>query len=87
MALITADYEIPDVGVLFPKTRRWHDVKPCGTMAAVRRHYRRGEQIDHSCRQAQARDKRDYRAKVSANSGKKLGGRWPEKVAELQPVA
>lgn len=33
--------EIPDVGVLFPGTRRRRVVKPCGTAAAYRRHYRR----------------------------------------------
>jgi hypothetical protein len=56
-------------------------------MAAVRRHYRRGEQIDYSCRQAQARNKRDYRSRIRANGGKKLGGRWPKTLAKLQPVA
>jgi hypothetical protein len=34
--------EIPAVGVLFPSTRRRRNVKPCGTAAAYRRHFRRG---------------------------------------------
>lgn len=43
MALITAELEIPDVGVLFPSTRRRKKVRPHGTAAAYRRHYRRKE--------------------------------------------
>lgn len=44
--------EIPDVGVLFPTTRRWRRVRPCGTPAAYRRHFRRkgGElPVDPAC--------------------------------------
>ena len=45
MALITEGLEIPDIGVLFPSTRRRHahNLRPCGTSAAYRRHQRRGE--------------------------------------------
>lgn len=45
--------------------RRWGDdlLKPCGTTAAYRRHYRRGEPIDESCRQAQAREAEDRRTR------------------------
>lgn len=31
---------------------RWADVRPCGTLAAYRRHYRHGEQPCRQCRQA-----------------------------------
>lgn len=34
---------------------RWADRQPCGTDAAVRWHYRHGEQPCESCRQAQGR--------------------------------
>lgn len=50
MALITAELEIPPVAALFPSTRRWRKVKPCGTGAARRRHQRRGEPQDEACR-------------------------------------
>jgi hypothetical protein len=33
--------EIPSVGELLPRTRRRRHVKPCGTAAAYRRHFRR----------------------------------------------
>jgi hypothetical protein len=49
MALVTADYRIPDIGELFPSTRRWRKVKPCGSGAAWRRHQRRGEPQDQAC--------------------------------------
>lgn len=42
---------------------QWSDVKPCGTLAALRRHYRRGEPVDEACREAQSRAKSDYYAK------------------------
>lgn len=32
------------------------DLKPCGTPAAYRRHLRRGEPVDESCRQAMTRE-------------------------------
>lgn len=48
--LATEDLEIPPVAVLFPTTRRWRTVKPCGTGAAYRRHFRRNEPIDARCR-------------------------------------
>jgi hypothetical protein len=35
------------------------ELRPCGTPAAYRRHLRRGEPVDESCRQAAARDWRD----------------------------
>ena len=34
---------------------RWADVRPHGTLAAYRRHYRHGEQPCEDCRQANAR--------------------------------
>ena len=43
-------------------TGRWIDVKPCGTVAAYRRHYRRGEKKDQACKQAEARRKADREA-------------------------
>lgn len=76
MALILPDLTMPSVGELFPATRHRHVVRPCGTPAAYRRHYRRGEPVDRSCRQAEARRLEDYKDRVKANGGK-LGGRWP----------
>jgi hypothetical protein len=38
------------------------ELKPCGTLAAYRRHQRRGEKSCKTCRQAVARDWRDRRA-------------------------
>jgi len=53
MALINPEtLEIPSVSQLFPTTRRRRVVKPCGTGAAYRRHYRRGGSelpIDPAC--------------------------------------
>ena len=80
MALITEDLVIPPVSVLFPKTRRHFDHKPCGTVAAYRRHKRYGEKADRSCLQANARAANDYRSRVRANGGKLLGGRWPKEL-------
>ena len=37
-------------------------LEPCGTLAAYRRHLRRGELIDESCRQAVVRDWQDRAA-------------------------
>lgn len=37
-------------------------LEPCGTVAAYRRHGRRGEPIDEACREAQNRVKRDREA-------------------------
>jgi hypothetical protein len=43
------------------------DLKPCGTLAAYRRHHRRGERVCESCRQAHNRDKADrYAARKQA---------------------
>ena len=39
----------------------WPDVKPHGTTAAARRHYRHGEKLCESCRQAEQRRKADLR--------------------------
>ena len=35
------------------------ELRPCGTLAAYRRHLRRGEPVDESCRQAVVRDWED----------------------------
>ena len=42
--------EIPPIAELFPATRRWRVVKPHGTQAAYRRHYRRREPMCPRCR-------------------------------------
>jgi hypothetical protein len=39
------------------------ELRPCGTSAAIRRHYRRGEPLDQTCRQAQARIAADRAAR------------------------
>lgn len=39
------------------------DLAPCGTPAAIRRHQRRGEPVDETCRRADARRAEDRRAK------------------------
>jgi hypothetical protein len=41
---------IPPIADLFPTTRRWRKVKPCGTAAAWRRHQRRKTPICDKCR-------------------------------------
>jgi hypothetical protein len=56
--------EIPPIAVLMPRTRRWRKVKPCGTIAAWRRHQRRGEPIDDKCRAARSRWLRRQRARA-----------------------
>jgi len=38
---------------------------PCGTPAAARRHWRRGEPLDEACRQASCRDRRERAARQS----------------------
>lgn len=38
------------------------ELQPCGTIAAARRHERRGEDLCRSCRQARARDWADRKA-------------------------
>lgn len=38
------------------------DVKPCGTSAAYKRHYRHGEKPCEACRQANIRDTADRKA-------------------------
>ena len=44
-----------------PNNRPWPEWKlaPCGTPAAARRHYRRGEPLDYACLQANANAKSD----------------------------
>jgi hypothetical protein len=50
VALITEDLRIPDVGALFPSTRRHASrLRPCGTAAAYRRHLRRREKVCRRC--------------------------------------
>lgn len=39
----------------------WADVRPCGTLAAYRRHQRHGEPPCESCKQARARYRQDRR--------------------------
>jgi hypothetical protein len=56
--------EIPPISELMPRTRRWRKVKPCGTIAAWRRHQRRGEPIDDRCRAARTRWLRRQRARA-----------------------
>ena len=43
---------IPEIATLFPATRRWHaeKLRPCPSLAAWRRHQRRGEPICTACR-------------------------------------
>jgi Cu2+-containing amine oxidase len=41
-------------------TPEW-DLAPCGTAAAHRRHVRRGEPVDHACRQANAAKVREWK--------------------------
>jgi hypothetical protein len=38
---------------------RWPDVKPCGTEAACRRHYRHGEKPCEDCRRGRSRYRED----------------------------
>jgi hypothetical protein len=61
MALVTADLRIPEVGQLFPTTRRWRKLKQCGTGAAYRRHLRRREPMDDKCRDWHKKDMRRWR--------------------------
>jgi len=58
--------EIPPIAALMPRTRRWRKekVKPCGTLAAWRRHQRRGEDICPKCRAARSRWLRRQRARA-----------------------
>lgn len=49
---------IPPVADLMPSTRRWRKVRPCGTAAAYRRHWRRGEPVDGKCAQWHRDDER-----------------------------
>ena len=49
-------------------SRRWADIdlRPHGTTAAYKRHYRRGEQPCEACRQAQSRYNERRNAKRAA---------------------
>lgn len=60
---------IPEIAELFPTTRRWHaeKLRPCGTLAAWRRHQRRHEPIDAACRRERAR----------FDGGRPAESRWP----------
>ena len=60
---------------------RWAVVKPHGTLAAVRRHYRHKTRLCDDCLKAQTRGRQDYRARVRDNGGL-LGGRWPQRVVQ-----
>ena len=66
MALITENLEIPDIGRLFPSTRRRHVVKPCGSAAAYRRHFRRREPVDRACADWHMEDMQARRARKKA---------------------
>src|SRR5580704_12301636 len=61
--------------------RSWElsDKKPCGTLAAARRHYRHGEKLCEACRQAERRDSQDRYWK-----GKRGDFRYPEGYTELR---
>jgi hypothetical protein len=64
MLLNPETLEMPDVGTLFPTTRRRRHVKPCGTAAAYRRHFRRkGRElpVDPACA---AWHRKDVRARA-----------------------
>ena len=64
MALINADLTMPSVAEMFPLTRRRRVVRPCGTAAAYRRHYRRGGSelpVDLDCAAWHAEDERRRR--------------------------
>jgi hypothetical protein len=68
---LTADREAVTCGMCLNLLTGTHgignrraDLKPCGTIAAYRRHHRRGELLDESCRQARARDKADRMARM-----------------------
>jgi cytidine deaminase len=47
------------------KGQRWGDVKPCGSTAAYRRHYRHGEKPCFACRQAWSRFREDQRTGIT----------------------
>jgi len=49
------------------RTWRWRDVKPCGTLAAYRRHYRHGEQPCEACKKANARRWQDITGPARLN--------------------
>jgi len=63
MAQITDQLEIPPV-----RGWRWRTVRPCGTLAAWRRHQRRGEPSDPKCRKAHADDMRRRYARRKAGA-------------------
>lgn len=59
-------------------------LRPCGTVAAARRHRRRGEPLDEACKQAEAADRRLYahRQMERARAGNEASGRLAEATAE-----
>ena len=61
MALVTGDM-VTGIPAIPPVRGRWWNVKPCGTAAARRRHFRRGEPQDDQCRAFHARDMAQRRA-------------------------
>jgi hypothetical protein len=64
MALIRADLTMPSVAEMFPLTRRRRVVRPCGTAAAYRRHYRRGGDelpVDEVCAAWHRKEQRSFR--------------------------
>lgn len=65
------------------------ELKPCGTVAAARRHRRRGEPLCDACRQAE-RDQKNNRVRVkmeaSAEAVKKAVAQEPE-VEEVDALA
>ena len=73
------------------------DLEPCGTLAAYRRHLRRGDPVDETCRQAVARSWHDrvaagyqrpsragrHRWHLPGTGGKALCGGQPRLVTDL----
>lgn len=83
-------YEEGQLMPLIPPVRGWrwqaHLVKPCGTPAAARRHYRHHEKPCALCRAAESRRWNAY-AETVRREGKLLGGRWPARLDESAEVA
>jgi hypothetical protein len=66
-AVFVADFENGLTEAVKPRRGGWRmnelDVRPHGTVAAARRHYRHGETPCESCRQAEHRAWQDYSAR------------------------
>lgn len=58
MAWDDEDLDVPEAQPHLPRGGSW-DLQPCGTLAAARRHHRRGEPLDTSCARAAARNTQD----------------------------